>query len=284
MRVLVLGSSGMLGNAVFRFFTNCVDFETFGTVRNSSFNKLFPYTLQSQLITGVDAQNMDDLMRVLVALKPNVVINCIGLVKQLAEADDPLEAIPINALMPHRIARLCAVAGARFVHMSTDCVFSGSKGMYKESDVPDAIDLYGRSKFLGEVDYPNAITLRTSIIGHELEGSRSLVGWFLSQQGSVKGFKKAVFSGMPTVEIARLIRDHVLPNPQLHGLYHVSADPIDKYELLKLVADTYNKDIEIKEDNQFAIDRSLDSSRFRSATGFQPKSWPSMVQSMRDFG
>ena len=137
---------------------------------------------------------------------------------------------------------------------------------------------------MGEVDYPNAITLRTSIIGHELDGSRSLVGWFLSQEGSVRGFKKAIFSGMPTIEVARLIRDHVLPNTHLHGLYHVSADPIDKFELLKLVADTYNKDIEIEEDDKFTIDRSLDSSRFRSATGFQPKSWPSMVQAMRDFG
>lgn len=284
MKILVLGSSGMLGNAVFRFFSDSNNFEVFGTIRNHTIMKSLPSTLQSKLIKGVDAENMDDLIRVFVDLKPNVVINCIGLVKQRAEADDPLDAISINALMPHRITRLCAVIGARFVHMSTDCVFSGSKGMYKESDFPDATDLYGRSKFLGEVDYPNAITLRTSIIGHELEGSRSLVGWFLSQQGSVKGFKKAIFSGMPTVEVARLIRDHILPNPKLHGLYHVSADPIDKYELLKLVAATYNKDIEIEEDNQFAIDRSLDSSRFRSATGFQPRSWPTMVHSMRDFG
>jgi dTDP-4-dehydrorhamnose reductase len=240
--------------------------------------------LQTVLITGVDIENFDNLMCVFGDTRPDVVINCIGLVKQLAEADDPLAAIPINSLLPHRLARLCAVAEARFIHMSTDCVFAGSKGMYTEADLSDAKDLYGRSKFLGEVDYPNAVTLRTSIIGHELEGARSLVGWFLSQSGAVKGFTKAIFSGLPTVEIARLIRDYVMPNPHLHGLYHVSADPINKYDLLKLVADAYGKTIDIEADENFVIDRSLDSSRFRSITGFQPKPWGELVKSMKDFG
>lgn len=284
MRVLILGASGMLGNAAFRFFAESDGFDAIGTVRGERSKKLFPQSLQSALISGVDVESIDSLMRVFGETKPDVVINCIGLVKQLAEADDPLAAIPINSLLPHRLARLCAVAGARFVHMSTDCVFSGSKGMYTESDPSDAKDLYGRSKFLGEVDYPNSITLRTSIIGHELEGSRSLVGWFLSQSGPVKGFKKAIFSGLPTVEIARLIRDCVLPNPHLHGLYQVSAEPINKFDLLKLVAEAYGKVIEIEADESFVIDRSLDSSRFRSVSGFQPKPWAELVNSMKDFG
>ena len=284
MKVLVLGASGMLGNAAFRVFAESEGFDVIGTVRGERSRRLFPESLRSALISGVDVENIDSLTRVLGETRPDVVINCIGLVKQLTEADDPLAAIPINSLLPHRLARLCAVAGARFVHMSTDCVFSGSKGMYTEEDFSDASDLYGRSKFLGEVDYPNAITLRTSIIGHELEGSRSLVGWFLAQGASVRGFKRAVFSGLPTVEIARLIRDHVFPNPHLHGLYHVSADPINKYDLLRLVADAYGKTIDIEADESFVIDRSLDSSRFRSITGFQPKPWAELVKSMKDFG
>ena len=284
LKVLVLGASGMLGNAAFRLFAESDGFDVIGTVRGERSRKLFPASLQSALISGVDVENIDSLIRVFGNTKPDVVINCIGLVKQLAEADDPLAAIPINSLLPHRLARLCAVAGARFVHMSTDCVFSGSKGMYTESDPSDAKDLYGRSKFLGEVDYLNAVTLRTSIIGHELEGARSLVGWFLSQSGPVKGFKKAIFSGLPTVEIARLVRDYVIPNPSLHGLYHVSADPISKYDLLRLVVDTYGKTIDIEADESFVIDRSLDSSRFRSVTGFQPKPWADLVASMKAFG
>lgn len=284
MRVLLLGASGMLGNAVLRLFAQSPGYQIFGSVRSSGVLRLLPKNLHPNVITGVDVENPDSLSRLFASVHPDVVINCVGLVKQLAEADDPLAAIPINALLPHRLAQLCAVAGARLVHMSTDCVFSGSKGMYTEADASDAKDLYGRSKYLGEVDYPHAITLRTSIIGHELEGARSLVGWFLAQEGRVKGFKGAIFSGLPTVEIARIIRDYVIPHPELHGLHHVSAQPISKYDLLRLVAQVYGKKIEIDSDETFVIDRSLDSTRFRKLTGYNPPVWAELAQTMHQFG
>ena len=283
-RVLILGASGMLGNAMLRIFSESPGYQVYGSVRSNVALHFLAKDLPSNVVTGVDVENFDHLLRLFADVDPDVVINCVGLVKQLASAADPLSAIPINALLPHRLARLCEVAEARLVHMSTDCIFSGAKGMYTEADVSDAIDLYGRSKYLGEVDYPHAITLRTSIIGHELDGARSLVGWFLAQTGSVKGFKRAIFSGLPTVEIARVIRDQVIPHPELHGVYHVSAEPINKFDLLTLVAKTYGKSIDISVDDQLVIDRSLDSSRFRQATGFAPKSWPELICSMRDFG
>ena len=188
----------------------------------------------------------------------------------------------INATLPHRLAQYCWLSGARLVHISTDCVFNGSRGNYRESDFPDAGDLYGRTKYLGEVDYPHAVTLRTSIIGHELESARSLISWFLSQTGSVKGYRKAVFSGLPTIEIARIIRDFVIPNPELTGLYHLSAAPIDKCALLSLVARTYGKEIDIIPDESIIIDRSLNSDHFRNATGFAPESWPDLVSTMHE--
>lgn len=283
-RVLVLGANGMLGNAVLRVFAESKDYEVFGTIRSARSLNFLPSSVNSRIFTGVDVENMDNLLNLFCDTKPHLVINCIGLVKQVSASNNPLSAILVNALLPHRLARLCSASGSRLVHLSTDCVFSGSEGLYTEDDIPDATDLYGRSKLLGEVDYPNAITLRTSIIGHELDGAKSLVGWFLSQTGSVKGFGKAVFSGLPTVEIARLIRDYVFPNRNLRGVYHVSADPIDKYELLNLVARVYGKIIDIEFDDSLVIDRSLDSSRFRTVTGFQPKPWPELVQSMKEFG
>jgi dTDP-4-dehydrorhamnose reductase len=283
-RVLVLGATGMLGNAVLRLFAQSPGYLVFGSVRSSAALRLLPSDLHPSVIVGVDVENVDSLTHLFAVVHPDVVINCVGLVKQLAEADDPLAAIPINALLPHRLARLCEVAGARLVHIGTDCVFPGTKGMYTETDTADAKDLYGRSKYLGEVDYPHAITLRTSIIGHELCGGRSLLGWFLAQTGNVKGFKRAIFSGLPTVEIARVIRDHVIPHPELHGVYHVSAEPINKFDLLTLVAQIYRKTIDISADDQLVIDRSLDSTRFRQATGFAPKVWPELIQSMRNFG
>lgn len=281
--VLVLGASGMLGNAVLRLFAVSPDYTAFGSMRSSTLLPRLPRDLQPQVITGVDVENTDSLMRLFSTVRPQVVINCIGLVKQLAEADDPLLALPINAMLPHRLARLCDLAGARLVHVSTDCVFSGSRGGYVESDAPDAQDLYGRSKLLGEVDYPHAVTLRTSIIGHELGSAHGLVGWFLKQQGRVKGYRRAVFSGLPTVELARVIRDHVLPKAKLHGTYHVSAAPINKFDLLTLVARAYGKDVEIVVDEAVRIDRSLDSSRFRAETGYAPDDWPALIDRMHAF-
>ena len=283
MKVLVLGSTGMLGNAVLRLFAQSSGYEVVGSVRSTSSLRLLPADLSDRVICGVDVEQVDSLIGLFSKVQPDVVINCIGLVKQLAEADDPLAAIPINSLLPHRLSRLCGVAGARLVHISTDCIFSGAKGMYTEADMSDAKDLYGRSKYLGEVDYPHAITLRTSIIGHELNGGHSLLGWFLAQQDSVKGFRRAIFSGLPTVELARVIRDHVIPHPELHGVHHVSADPINKFDLLTSISNVYGKKLTIATDDNLIIDRSLDSTRFREATGYQPQPWPELVRRMCEF-
>jgi dTDP-4-dehydrorhamnose reductase len=284
MKVMVLGVSGMLGNAVFKLMADSPGIDVAGTARSGAIASRFGEDLRSRILAGIDVEQFDSLAGAFAVTKPDAVINCIGLVKQLAEADDPLAALPINSILPHRLARLCALSGARLVHVSTDCVFLGTRGMYRESDAPDAQDLYGRSKLLGEVDYPNAITLRTSIIGHELGSAHGLVGWFLSQSGSVRGYTKAIFSGLPTVELATVIRDRVLPAPSLRGLYHVAAAPVAKYNLLRMVAAQYGRSIEIVPDDRVAIDRSLDGSRFREATGYEAPPWPELVRRMQEFG
>jgi dTDP-4-dehydrorhamnose reductase len=283
MKVLVLGATGMLGNAVLRYFARRRQHTVAATVRSHASAGSVPQDVRELLIEGVDVENFDTVTRAFGQFRPQVVINCVGLVKQLAAVDDPLNALPINSLLPHRLARLCAATGARLIHISTDCVFSGSKGEYVEADAPDAQDLYGRSKFLGEVDYAHAVTLRTSIIGHELGPAHGLVGWFLAQQGQVRGYTKAIFSGLPTVELARVIHDFVLPVPALRGVYHVSAAAIDKHALLQLVARVYGKDIAIVPDETVVVDRSLDSRRFRAATGYVPPTWDALVVQMHEF-
>lgn len=282
-RVLVIGCTGMLGNALMRFMAQSDGVEAWGTART------MPREFQSQafrerVIVGIDVENIDSIIRAFAQIRPQVVINCVGLVKQLADAEDALRAIPINSLLPHRLANIAAAAGARLIHISTDCVFSGSRGMYSESDPVDAQDLYGRSKHLGEVDYPHTVTLRTSIIGHELQSAHGLVGWFLGQSGKVHGYRKAIFSGLPTVELARVIREYVMPKLDLRGVYHVSAAPIAKYDLLQLVAREYGRSNEIVPDDRVVIDRSLDSTRFRRVTGYAPVPWPELVRAMRAFG
>ncbi|KGP75881.1 dTDP-4-dehydrorhamnose reductase [Desulfosporosinus sp. Tol-M] len=271
----------MLGHTLFRYLAGNPGLDVFATVRSAQ--ELVSWLPKDQLKKvrrDVDINQTDRLVQVFADVLPDFVINCIGIIKQIPEAEDPLVTITGNALLPHRIALLCGAVGARMIHISTDCVFDGEKGSYAESDLSNATDLYGRTKLLGEVDYPHCVTLRTSIIGHELKGSYGLVEWFLSQKEKVRGFKKVIYSGFPTVELSRIIGDFVIPNPGMSGLYHVSSDPISKYELLQLINVQYGKKIEIEPEDSFYLDRSLDSSSFRSLTGYNPPIWTELVRRM----
>jgi dTDP-4-dehydrorhamnose reductase len=281
MRVLVLGVTGMLGNAMFRTFSKDGSHEIWGTVRNRSAINPGRSVDGSRLISGVDALDLDSIIAAMNRVKPDVVVNCIGVIKQLPAANDPLVALPINGVFPHRLADLCALLGSRLVHISSDCVFSGRKGAYTESDLPDPEDLYGRSKYLGELDqHSHAITLRTSIIGHELASKHSLVEWFLAQGAEVRGYSKAIYSGLPAVELARVIKDFVLPKAEVSGLYHVSAKPIAKLDLLRIIAVVYGKTITIVPDDSVVIDRSLLSDRFSRVTGYIAPEWPNLIEAM----
>lgn len=283
MKILVLGISGMLGNAMFRVLSENGGHEVWGTARSNAVQKHFAAPLASRVVAGVDVENPDSLAMVLEQIRPDVVVNCIGLVKQFLQAEDPLQALPINAMLPHRLARYCALLDARLVHISTDCVFNGARGAYRETDISNAEDLYGKSKYIGEVAYPHTITLRTSIIGHELASHHGLIEWFLTQAGSVHGYRRALFSGLPTVELSRVVRDVVLPHPQLSGVFHVASAPIAKYDLLKLVAQVYGKVIEIEPDDSISINRTLLADRFQAATGYAAPTWPDLVQMMKNF-
>ena len=274
----------MLGSAVFHTFSQRqADFNIWGTLRNRTDMEYFPDSMHESLISDVDVLNHDSLCGVFDLVRPNIVINCIGLIKQLSNANDPLLALPINAMLPHRLAKLCSLTGARLVQISTDCVYSGRKGFYVESDMSDAEDLYGKSKFIGEItDLSNVVTLRTSIIGHEIYSQKALLEWFLSQQGSVRGYVKAIFSGLPTFELARVIRDYVVPKQELAGLYHVAASPINKHALLLLISEIYKKNINIVIDEEVVIDRSLNANLFKQATGYISPSWPQLIALMQE--
>lgn len=266
----------MIGSTVLKVLAKNPGWEISGSVRAKSFYG----ESNTRIFVGADLGCSDHLIALFQKAKPDVVINCAGLTKHLPGGNDPISALTMNALLPHRLAELCCIAGARLVQVSTDCVFSGEKGCYIEGDFADARDVYGMSKVMGEVDYPYAITLRTSTIGHEVETRFGLLEWFLSQKGSCKGYKSAVFSGLPTVVFAEVIRDLVIPRPDLHGLYHVGADPINKYDLLKLIAEVYGKQINIEIDEGVVIDRSLNSEKFRLATGYKAPSWESLIKTM----
>ena len=281
MKVLILGASGMLGHAVMRtLFDSSSDIEVYGAARSASVCNTLTEIPADRVLIGFDAEKTDSLIEIFGKAQPDVVINCVGVVKQLETAIDPLRVLPLNTMLPHRLERLCASAGARLIHISTDCVFSGTRGGYLESDDSDATDLYGKSKYLGEVSGVNSVTLRTSIIGHELNTSHSLIEWFLRQQGDIRGYTNAIFSGLSTIELARVIRDFVLPNPRLSGLYHVAAAPISKYDLLNLVAEVYGKPIKIAPDHSVVIDRSLNGQLFAKESGYHAPDWPQLIETM----
>jgi dTDP-4-dehydrorhamnose reductase len=279
-RILILGGAGMLGHKLAQTLRET--FETWVTFRApASRYERFGIFDPGRAIGGVDASDFDTVVGAVAAVRPEVIVNCIGIIKQLPAAHDPIISLSINSLLPHRLQRLARAAGARLIHLSTDCVFRGTKGMYTEDDLPDAADLYGRSKSLGETSGPDALTLRTSIIGRELETQSGLMEWFLGSRGKrVNAFSRAIYSGFSTQAMSRIIEMVVTKHPDLDGLWQVSSEPITKLDLLGLLRDSFRLDVEIVPDSTVAIDRSLDSSRFRALTGFTPPSWPEMVEEM----
>lgn len=282
MRVLILGGSGMLGHKLWQVFAPRFDsYVTFrGQASAYAGAGLFD---PARSVGGVSAQDFDSVVRAFAAVRPEAVVNCVGVVKQDAAAKDPLTSIGVNSLFPHRLAQLSRAAGARLVHLSTDCVFSGRAGNYAEEARPDAEDLYGRTKLLGEVAGEGCLTLRTSMIGRELSGAHGLLEWFLSQEGGrVRGFRRAVFSGFTTAALAELIAEVVENHAGLSGVWHAAAEPINKFDLLSLVKEIYGMRVEIEPDETFVCDRSLDGSRFREATGIRAPAWPEMIRRLRD--
>jgi len=256
-------------------------FDAYVTVRGAAADYAkFEIFDETRLIGNVVAEDFETVVSAFTTVRPQVVINCIGVVKQAAAARDPINSITINSLLPHRLTNVCQQFGARLIHLGTDCVFSGSKGKYSENDLPDAGDLYGRSKLLGEVSGDQTLTIRTSMIGRELTGSHGLLEWFLSQAGRVRGFRRAVFSGFTTEALAHIIGKVIVEQPELSGVWHVASEPISKFDLLNLVKQTYGLATEIESDDEFACDRSLDGSRFRNTTGILAPSWPDMIERM----
>lgn len=269
----------MLGHRLWKHLHTKHD--VWATLRRSFDSYSHPLFDRARTITGFDAANTQQLIKAFKAAEPDLVVNCIGIIKQLKEAHNTPLSLEINALLPHRIAEVAALAGARLIHISTDCVFSGKKGNYTEKDTSDAEDIYGRTKFLGEISYSDCLTLRTSIIGHELETKSGLIEWFLGEKGKeVKGFRRAIYSGFTTVEMARIIELVAVRAPTLEGVWQASSEPINKFELLRLVAEHYKWPGALIPDDTFVCDRSLNSDAFRKATGYTPPSWPEMVREL----
>jgi dTDP-4-dehydrorhamnose reductase len=280
MKILILGGDGMLGHQLLNSFKE--KFEVKVTLRKHikeyTHYKIFTH---DNTFDQVDVRDFEKLSSVIEAFKPNVLINAVGIVKQRKDAKEIIPSLEINALLPHKLSLECGKYNTRVIHISTDCIFSGKTGMYDEQSFADADDIYGRTKYLGELSLNNCLTLRTSIIGRELSRHNSLLDWFLAQSGTIKGYKNAIFSGFTTIELARIIEMMILKFPEATGTYNVSSEPINKYDLLKMISEILNHNIEIVSDEAFFCNRSLSSELFRKSFNYTPPSWLSMISELK---
>ena len=279
-RILVFGANGMIGHMILDYFSAQENIEVIGLVRTLAKD----FKNKENFIEEKNFLDKDVIRKLIYNFSPDLVINCVGVVKQSPEINNIEKSFYLNSFFPKLLNQICNNYSIRFLTFGTDCVFKGSKGFYNENDIVDSEEIYGISKYLGEVnDFNNSITLRTSFIGKELNYKRGLLEWFILQsklKKKVYGFSNAIYSGLPTIEIAKIIHKYIIPNPSLSGLYHLSAEPIDKYSLLNLIKKTYSIDIKLYKDYDNVIDRSLDSTKFKSDTGFAPQSWEQLVKTM----
>lgn len=231
--------------------------------------------------TNVDVRNWDCIPSVLTAAMPDVIINCVGIVQQVPAYRDVAQVIAVNALFPQQLAAYCRKREIKVIHISSDCVWDGRRGQYRDNEIPNGHDLYAHTKISGEIDVPGCLTLRTSFVGREIEGTYGLVEWFLSNEGNaIDGWQNAIFSGFTSLALSNLIADVIEYCTDLEGIYQVSTQPINKYDLLCLVRDAYDANIEINGISEPHIDRSLDSIPFRELTGFVPQTWAEMIADM----
>jgi len=285
MRILILGGNGMLGHKLFQVLG--VGHEVFASFRNplglESLAPVYHDVAADNLICGVDASVPESVGETIESIRPEVVINCIGIIKQVSAANDSIQSITVNALFPHQLAQCCRSVNARLIHFSTDCVFSGRKGSYVEEDLCDTDTLYGRSKLLGELEEPGALTLRTSFIGRDFFKQVGLLEWFLSNHGGrVSGYRRVIYSGLTSLALARLVADLIRDLPALSGVYHVASEPISKYELLVRLARALELEIVVDPCDDPVCDRSLDANRFLTATGCRIPDWDTMIKDLAE--
>lgn len=281
MKILILGATGLLGNALFRVLSETKEHEVFGTIRKSKSKAYFTDELAHKLIVAEDLIDVSQINNMLLKLTPDTIINCVAVPR--AVEPSVVEILRIYSVLPHTLKRICDSNSMRLIQISSDGVFSGRTGNYSEADATDATDIYGISKFLGEITGENAVTLRTSIIGHELKSKTGLLEWFLSQTDSCEAYGKSIFSGFTSIEISKIIRDKVLPNRSLNGVYHLASEPISKYNLLSLIKDRYGSKIKLNRNDTLSVNRSLNADLFNKDASYQPPKWVTQIDQMYSY-
>lgn len=286
MKVLILGCTGMLGNAITRYLIDKKNIDLIGTYKDKSKFKLLKYKIKDKYYSKfIYQKNLKKnlIINLIKKTKPDYVLNCIGMIKQVKTSKKMM--FSLNASFPKMLENLSNEFNFNLIHLSTDCVFSGKKGFYTEKSKVDAVDMYGKSKIMGELSGNKSLTIRTSIIGNELISSNGLLEWFLNSKKNVNGFTNCYFSGFPTIVLSKIIYKNFLRKKKLpiNGIIHLSSLKISKYDLLKKIKKIYNLKVKIYKNNYLKIDRSLNSIKFKSKFKFKSDSWNLMIKEMKKF-
>lgn len=279
-KVLILGGSGMLGHMLVNNFN--LDFDLWCTVRNKSEKLLHVLNIdKDKIIDKINVEDFDNLHNLIMEIKPDVVVNCIGVVKQVSDAKNINKSLLINSLLPNYLKLLSSLYSFRLIHISTDCVFSGNKGNYKEEDICDASDIYGKTKMLGEINQHNCLTLRTSFIGPEIETNNGLLNWFINNNNEeISGYKNALFSGFTSMELSKIIKRIIIDYKYINGIYHLSSYTISKFDLLNLINDIFNLRKNIIPLEEPFINRSLNSDKLKNILNFDFLPWDNMIEEL----
>jgi dTDP-4-dehydrorhamnose reductase len=281
--LVIVGAGGMLGHRLVQEFCRHSDYDVHATLRTmipASFANARA-TYHTEVDLAFDTSKIRNLLQ---EIRPEIVINAAGVIKHRAAGADPDLSMSINGALPHTLGITATEIGARLIHISTDCVYSGQRedGGYSEAEAPDAVDVYGRSKAVGEVDWGGHLTVRTSIIGFELANHLGLLGWLFGNTSgvTVQGYERAIYSGLPTSTLARTIRHVIAELPQMRGLYHVASRPINKYELVKRLNDAFALGLKVVPASRVVCNRALNDSRFRSESGLLRPTWDQLIDDL----
>lgn len=281
-KILILGASGLIGHKLFEKLGQRFD-EVHGVLHRDrdTFSQCGLFA-GDNVIDNVDVSNFERVLSILDTINPDVVLNCVGITKRRPEVKDPLCAINVNSMFPHRLANWAGEHGKRIIHFSTDCVFDGSIGDYTEESPTTGPDAYGQTKALGEIRYDHTLTIRSSFIGRELDVFSELLEWFIGQDGkTIKGFTRAYYSGVSTIFMSQVVGDIIESHPELNGLLQLSTpQPISKFDLLCVARDAFGMNVEIVPDDDFEIKPTLNGSKLRAAMNLEIPTWPEMMQEL----
>lgn len=283
MKVALLGSTGMIGHRVLLELLKCEQIDVVGLSRSTNHKSLIQkFSDRDGFYEGVDMADFKQVELLLEKIKPEVIINAVGItIRKLNQPDSFEKAFQVNTLLPKTLQKWVQKNNARLIHLSTDCVFSGAKGNYTEIDIPDANDVYGKTKFAGEVEGKNCLTLRFSAIGRELESHTELLDWFLQQNNkNIQGHEKAIYTGLTTAQLSEEIVKIVLNHKNLEGLYQISNQAISKYELLCLLKKAYGLNLNIEKIDGKNSNKALLSNKYKEATGFVPRDWSTLINNL----